>query len=269
VRGESLPEAVELHRDRYYRRDPELRIETVVEAESFVEEVGFAWALTDIRTPGPSLYVAVCARRDAVMPKNVQKDPEASHAWVLKDEALRRGKVFYAKLLRGRSTFVAPRLIPAFNALFGIPRAKEAESLSEDARAVLKVLRKEWEMASADLRGEAGIADRKRFSKAMDELQACMKVVPGEVLYVPKFTYIWSLAEGRFAAELKVKMPREKAVREIARAYLGSAGQTYRGELSSVTKLSRAEAGKGNHALVDEVFAVRIAPGIYRLASLD
>jgi hypothetical protein len=265
----SLPEDIELHRDRLYRRDPEIRVESVGDAERFVEDVGFAWALTDIRTPGPSLYVAVCARRDAVMPKNVQKDPEASHAWVLKDEALRRGKVYYAKLLRGRSTFIAPRLVPAFNALFGLPRAKEGEALSEDARAVLRVLRKEWEMASADLRDESGVKDRKRFTKAMDELQSRMKVVPGEVLYAPKFTYIWCLAEGRFAPDLKVKVARERAVKEIARAYLAAAGQTYRGELSSVTGLARAEAGKGNHALVDDGFAVRIAPGVYRLASLD
>jgi hypothetical protein len=265
----SLPEEVQLHRDRLYRRDPELRVETVGDAERFVEEVGFGWALTDVRTPGPSLYVAVCGRRDAVMPKNVQKDPEASHAWVLKDEALRRGKVYYAKILRTRSTFVAPRLIPAFNALFGLPKAKEAEVLSEEARAILRVLRKEWEMASADLREESGVKDRGRFSKAMDELQKSMKVVPGEVLYVPKFTYIWCLAEGRFGPDLKVKVTRERAVKELARAYLAAAGQTYRGELSGVTGLSRAEAGKGNHALVDEGFAARIAPGVYRLASLD
>ena len=85
------------YRDRMWRRDPELRVETVEQAERFIEEVGFAWALTDSRTKGPSLYIAVCGRRDAVMPRNVQKDPEASHAWVLKDELMRRGKVYYTR----------------------------------------------------------------------------------------------------------------------------------------------------------------------------
>ena len=64
------------------------------------------------RRPGPSLYVAVCGRRDAVMPRNVQKDGEASLTWNLKDEILRRGKMYYAKLVRGRATFIAPRMIP-------------------------------------------------------------------------------------------------------------------------------------------------------------
>ena len=35
------------------------------DAERFVEHVGFAACLTDSRRPGPSLYVAVCGRRDA------------------------------------------------------------------------------------------------------------------------------------------------------------------------------------------------------------
>ena len=68
--------------------------------------------MTDSRRSGPSLYVAVCGRRDAVMPRNVQKDPEASLTWTLKDEIMERGRVYYAKLARGRSMFLAPRMIP-------------------------------------------------------------------------------------------------------------------------------------------------------------
>jgi hypothetical protein len=44
---------------------------------------------------------------------------------------------------------------------------------------------------------------------------------------------------------------------------------TLRGELSSVTGLSRRDAGLGNHALVEEGFAERIAEGVYRLRDLD
>ena len=263
-----LPEEVEAHRDETWRREPELRVETAEEAERFVAGVGFAWTLTDARTPGPSLYVAVCGRRDAHMPHNVQKDPEASLAWVLKDEMMQRGRVYYAKLLRKRATLVARPLVPAFHALFGVPRRNESSAFSADARAILKVLRKEWEMGTADLRDESGVRDRARFTRAIEELQAAMKVVPGEVLYVPKFTYIWYLAEGRFAEELSVKMPRDRAVLEIARAYLAGAGQTARGELSRVTGLKRPEAGRANHRLVDEGFAERIAVGVYRCGLL-
>src|ERR671926_87171 len=214
----TLPEEVEAYRDRTWRREPESRVETAVEAEKLVESAGFCATMTDSRRPGPSLYVAVCGRRDAHMPRNVQKDPESSLTWVLKDELMRRGRVYYAKLTKGRSTFVARRLVPHFNALWGVPRRQEAAVLSPDARAVLKVLRREWEMATCDLRQESGVSDRTRFTRAMDELQRAMKVIPGEVLYEPWFTYIWTLAEGRFQKELAMKVKREDALREVARA---------------------------------------------------
>jgi hypothetical protein len=261
----SLPEEVETHRDRMWRREPDSRVEDAPGAERFIEAVGFCSAMTDARRPGPSLYVAVCGRRDAHMPRNVQKDPESSLTWVVKDEVMRRGRVYYAKLAKGRATFIAPRLVPHFNALWGVPHRKEGEALSADARAVLKVLRKEWEMATCDLREAARIPERARFTRALDELQRAMKVVPGEVVYEPWFTYIWTLAEGRFAQELSTKVKREVALREIARAYLYGAGMTARGELAKVTGLSRPDAGLGNRALVAEGYAERLDVGVYRL----
>ena len=48
--------------------------------------------MTDCRRPGPSLYIAVCGRRDAHMPRNVQKDPECSLTWTIKDEVIRKGR---------------------------------------------------------------------------------------------------------------------------------------------------------------------------------
>jgi len=264
-----LPEIVETYRDRLWRREESARVESAGEAERLVEDVGFCAAMTDARRPGPSLYVAVCGRRDAHMPRNVQKDPEASATWLLKDELMRRGRVYYAKLSKSRTWFAAPRLVSHFNALWGVPRRAEAGRLSDDARAVLRVLRREWEMATSDLRSEAKIADRARFYKALDELQRAMKVIPQEVLYEPCFTYIWTLSEGRFAEQLKTRVAREVALREVARAFLAGAGQTVRGELAKVTGLTRAEAGQGNRALVAEGFAVRIAEGVYRLSDFE
>jgi hypothetical protein len=266
----TLPEEVEAYRDRMWRREPEARVETAAGAEKLVESVGFCATMTDARRPGPSLYVAVCGRRDAHMPRNVQKDPESSLTWVLKDELMRRGRVYYAKLTKNRSTFVAPRLVPHFNALWGVARRDESKALSEDARAVLKVLRKEWEMATCDLRQASKMGtDRARFTRALDELQRTLKVIPQEVLYEPWFTYIWTLSEGRFAQELSVKVRRENALREVARAYLDGAGMTLLGELAKVTGLSRTDAGKGNHALVDEGYAERVERGVYRLADFE
>src|ERR1041384_4224458 len=264
-----LPEEIEVHRDRMWRRDPENRVEDVYAAERFIEEVGFCEALTDSRRPGPSLYVAVCGRRDAHMPRNVQKDPESRMAWTIKDEVMRRGKCFYGKVLRGRSTFIAPRRVPFFNALFGVPRRLEKTVLSSDAQVILKVMRREWEMGTRDLREVSGIVERARFDKAMTQLQKTLKIIPTEVLYEPTFTYIWSIPEARFADQLQAQVNREVALKEIARAYLVGAGMTVRGELARVTGIPSPQAGLGNWALVDEGFAERLGPGIYRLGGVE
>lgn len=262
----SIPEHIEEHRDGRWRREGARQVETAADAERFVEQVGFAACLTDSRKPGPSLYVAVCGRRDAVMPRNVQKDPEASLTWVTKDAVIKRGKVYYGKLARGKAMFLAPRMIPYFHAIWGLRKSEEPARLSPAAQAILKVLRREWEMATSDLRQDSGVMDRAAFTKAIDELQAALIVMPSEVLYVPKFTYIWTLAVGRFPDGLRQRIKREVALREIARCFLAGAGLTIPGELARVTGLSRTEAGLGNRALVKEGYATMLAPGLYQLA---
>ena len=260
-----LPEEIEDHRDQWWRREATRQVDCATEAERFIEHVGFAACLTDSRRPGPSRYVAVCGRRDAVMPRNVQTDPESSLTWVLKDELVARGKVYYAKLSRGKALFLAPRMIPYFHAIHGVRRNQESKRLSRHARAILKVLRREWEMATSDLRVDSGVRDRKTFNAALDELQAAMLVVPSQVVYQPKFTYIYELAVGRFPDHLTARVKRADAVREIARCFLTTAGMTIPGELARVAGLSRPEAGRGNRALVAEGFAEMLSPGTYRL----
>jgi hypothetical protein len=267
MRKVEILEEVEEYRDERWRRAGTRQVETPQQAERFIEEVGFATCLTDSRRPGPSLYVAVCGRRDAVMPRNVQKDPEASQTWLLKDDVIRRGKVYYAKLARGKAMFIAPRMIPYFNAIWGMKRSEEKSLLSPHALAILRVLRKEWEMSTSDLRTDAGVKSRAAFTKGLDELQAAMLVVPSEVYYQPKFTYIWTLGVGRFHEGLVKKVSRETALREIARCFLSCAGMTIPGELARVAGLSRPDAGRGNRALVAEGFATSPAQGFYKLTT--
>ena len=122
-------------------------------------------------------------------------------------------------------------------------------------------------MATSDLREDAGVKDRAAFTRALDELQAAMLVIPSEVYYLPKFTYVWSLAVGRFPDELRRRVRRDVALRDIARAFLTGAGMTVPGELARVTGLSRPAAGLGNRALVAEGFATSPSRGVYVLSN--
>jgi hypothetical protein len=267
-RAHLAPE-IEEFRDRCWCREATRQIATVADAERFIERVGVAACLTDSRRPGPSLYVAVCGRRDAVLPRHVQKDEEASTTWLLKDDLLRRGRVYDGKLARGRTLFIAPRMLPSFHALWGVKRREEPRRLSRSAQRVVRVLRREWEMGTADLREESGVTNRTAFARALDELQAAMIVVPSEVLYRPRFTYIWTLAVGRFPDALTRRVTRDRALREVARCFLAGAGLTIPGELARVTGLSRPDAGRGNRALVAEGYATMLSPGTYRLARME
>lgn len=196
---------------------------------------------------------------------------------------MRRGRVYYAKLAGGRSMFVAPRLISAFAAVWMPQKKDEPRTLTPTAQRVLKVLRREHELATADLRAESGFggtgvppvnraqdaratSNRAAFTRALDELQRTMKVIPQDVIYQP-FSYIWMLAEDRWPAELRKRVARKTALREIARAYLAGAGMTLPGETARASGLSRVEAGQGNHQLVDEGYAVRVRQGVYELVN--
>ena len=265
----NLPEEIENFRDRKWRREETLKIETALQLEAMIEDLGFCLALTDSRTNLPSVYIAVCGRRDAHSPTNVQKDYEMDLAWTLKDEVMMRGRVYYGKLIKGRAMFVAPRLVPAFNAVWGVPKRQEKEFFSPEAVRILKVLRKEWEMGNADLRREAKIESRAVLTKTLDELQRAMKVIPQEVLYKPTFMYIWTLAEARFPKQLAKTMTREEGLKEIARAFLRFGGMTERGELAKAVGITRKEAGLINRALVEEGFAERISVGVYQFKGFD
>jgi hypothetical protein len=106
-----LPEQIELHRDRMWRRDEDVRVESAVDADVLSK----TWALQIrySRRAGPSPYIAVCGRRDVSLPGNVQKDEGTRLTWYLKDEVMRRGLVNYAKLAGARSMFVASPLTRA------------------------------------------------------------------------------------------------------------------------------------------------------------
>lgn len=258
---------IEARRDRFWRRTEDLKVESVADAEKFIEEVGFCAALTDARTALPSLYIAVCGRRDAHKPKNVQKDYEMDLAWTLKDEIIARSRVYYGKVTKSQTLFIAPRLISDFNALYGVAKKDETTKLSANARVILKTLRREWESSSADLREESGISDRQTLTKSLDELQNRMKVVPSQVFYQPTFTYVWTTAESRFPKELAAKCSQETALKNICRAYLQTAGRAEVRQLAKLLNLKPLEINLGFLQLVEDGAAFIEDQGVYRLAS--
>jgi hypothetical protein len=133
MRPPLIPSDIEEYRDRRWRREDARRVETALDAERFVDQVGFAACLTDARRSGPSLYVAVCGRRDAVLPRRVRKDPETSLTWELKDELVRRQGLLPQARPR-QSDVSSPAPDPALPCVWGLRRSEERSQTGSRVR---------------------------------------------------------------------------------------------------------------------------------------
>jgi hypothetical protein len=223
-------ETIEAQRDQTFRRLPALRVGGRLRAVQFLEQAGLASLFTYRQINLPCLWVAVCGRRDPVFPQHSHHDPEIGLAWRLKDELPAAGRVFYAKLLRGKPTFVAWDLFPAVYRLFGPSRdylaAYRAGLLSPVAKAILDALHRQTPQETFALKLTTDLArpsQRRVFDAAMSELQHGLYICMREVRYDP-FTYVWDLVEARYAAPVReARRWREAAAaRAVLRRYLAA-----------------------------------------------
>jgi len=207
----------------------------------------------------------VCGRRDAVLPRHVQKDPETSLTWTLKDQLLRRGKVYTRSWARGKATFIAPRLLPYFNAIWGVRPSKRASSQYARARGAERVATRMGNGLDRSAQGVRCVGSN-RFTRALDELQAAMVVIPSEAVYLPKFTYLWTLAVSRFPDDLMQRsIATSRCARSRAHFSAAPADDTRRARARRriVAARSRTRQSRARR----EGYATMSAPGFYELAS--
>jgi hypothetical protein len=125
----SLPEEIEIHRDRLWRRDPEYRIEDVYSAERFLRRSGFVCTITPT---GPSLFVAVVEDGSHHRPGT---SVISVFGPTLKAKS-RDADDLFGKCVEGSDVYFA-FLISSFNSLLGCAKCGE-QVLSKDAQAISK-----------------------------------------------------------------------------------------------------------------------------------
>lgn len=215
-------------RDHTLRRLPRLRVRGPAHALRFINEVGLASLFATRGLNLPCLWLAVCGRREPQFPHHSHHDPEVGLAWNLKDQLPAEGKVFYAKLIRGKPTFVAWDVFPDVYRLFG-PRRDYLRQyrdglLSPNAKAILDALHRKRPQDTLALKLATNLArpsQRSQFDAAMAEVQQKLYVAMREARYDP-FTYVWDLVEARFperVAAARHRPPRE-AARALAQRYM-------------------------------------------------
>ena len=78
--------------------------------------------------------------------------------------------------------FLAPRMVPHFNAIWGLRKVDESAAPEPpDARDPEGASQRVGD-GTADLRADSGVKDRATFTRALDELQAAMLVIPEAVV---------------------------------------------------------------------------------------
>ena len=159
---------------------PFKRVKTGAQAASFIDTVGFCLLFPIKNAPLPSLYYAAAIRTDA------RWDKHAQLVWKWKDELPRKRRAFYAKVLKGRGTFLSLKLLPHFLAMHDTavdPDDAEAfyaaGRISHDAREIWEALAEHGPLPTLELRHACKMdskAGNKRFKKAMLELQGLLIV---------------------------------------------------------------------------------------------
>ena len=227
----------------------------------FINEVGLASLFATRGLNLPCLWVAVCGRRDPQFPHHSHHDPEVGLAWNLKDRLPADGKVFYAKLIRGKPTFVAWDLFPHAYRLFG-PQCDYLTQyrhglLSPASKAILDALHRKRPQDTFELKLATNLArpsQRRVFDAAMAEVQQRLYVAMREVRYDP-FTYVWDRVEARYPGPVALakQLRPHAAARHVARRYLASVIYATRAQIFSVI---------GNRSLAESAIADLIRAGV-------
>ncbi len=272
-------EAFERLRDRTFCRLPVLRVQGPVRAVRFINAVGLASLFATRSLNLPCLWVAVCGRRDPQFPHHSHHDPEVSLAWNLKDRLPAEGKVFYAKLIRAKPTFVAWDVFPDVYRLFGPQRdyLKHYRDglLSPAAKVILDALHRKRPQETFELKLATNLArpsQRRVFDAAMAEVQQKLYVAMRAVRYDP-FTYVWDLVDARFPAPVAAarrRRPREAAHR-LAQRYIESVIYATRAQLLSIlgdrSRLDQAVCDLVRDGVIDADCHIRGLPGRWLAAS--
>jgi hypothetical protein len=275
----ALLDTLEQLRDRTLRRLPHLRVQGPARAVRFINDVGLASLFATRGLNLACLWVAVCGRRDPQFPHHSHHDPEVSLAWNLKDQLPAAGKVFYAKLIRGKPTFIAWDLFPDVYRLFGPQHTYVKEFrdgvMSPAAKAILDALHRKRPQATFELKLNTNLArpsQRRVFDAGMAEVQQKLYVAMREARYDP-FTYVWDLVEARFPERVAAAQRHRlrAAAHTLARRYLAGVIYASRAQLQSVVgrrvRVDEVVTGLVREAVIDAEARIDGLPGRWLMAS--
>ena len=180
-----LAEIVRQHRAETFCTSPSLRISSINKAVSFINIRGFIyfWPIKGITLP--SLWVAAAGDR----PVADEHDDPGHITWNWKDSLLGKKKVYYARILRRKNTFISLEMLPYFYCLtpnYGdwvtdYLEQYQQGSMTAPARSIYEALLREGPLNTIMLRKASrltGEAAAGLFARALDDLMIEFKILP-------------------------------------------------------------------------------------------
>ncbi len=242
---EYTPQAFQAFHQRTFHYEPGNRLASIDEAVSYINERGFIffWPHKGVRFP--SLWTATAGDR----PVPDEHDDPGHITWDWKDKLLGKRRVYYARLVKKRNTFVNLQLAPYFYALS--PNYGDFENdyheqyrlgnLPMEAKSVYEALLKEGPLDSLALRKTSRLSSTEsdgRFNKALETLQVEMKVLPVGIAEVGawRYAFIYDIV-ARYYPEIETQagqIDEYEARRHLIMTAMRSLGYATEAEIRSL-----------------------------------
>ena len=225
------------YRSQTFRTAPGLQLQSVEEAEEFVNQRGFVFFWPNKGFEFPSLWSAVAGAR----PVADEHDDPGHITWGWKDDSLGKKRWYYGRVLKHRNAFISLELLPYFYALspnYGEPADDyliqyEQGQLRPESKWVFEALLQEGPLDTIALRKAARLANREsdgRFNYALDNLQMDFRIIPIGVAPVGawRYAFIYECTYRHFpdifqrVIELNLSEPAARC--KIAQSYLQTVG---------------------------------------------
>jgi Winged helix DNA-binding domain len=215
----------------------------------------------------PSLWEAVAGTPEITWSTRDEEgrflefSPEFGRVWSWKDELPERRLVCVGKHVRGRSTLVSLRVLPALIASRGEPN-----DLSPLEQELVDFLADQGPCSTADL-PDLVAHERKRVARAVDRLQRLLVLTTAGAQERAQGwpAVIVDILARRYAKHLHRLPEPEDARARLAEIILRSARELSAADLAAVVGCTRKEAGTTLDRLVDEGLAGRRDEGEFLL----
>ncbi len=252
----TLDELMEL-RKRRFRQTSDTRCQYEEDALQFINDIGYCLLIGSVDADLPNLMEA------SVQPGHDPWAETPSHIWWDLKQTLPARKVcYYAKVLRGRGTFISWACFPYFYALYSTGSDYmddyRAGTLSRDEKRILDLIAEHPDISSKELRRKFGPIG-KDTSRAMDRailpLQETFKITVSGGSTEGWSLHNWSLVQDwvprEYLDEARAITPQD-ALKELIVHYVRMSIAASIGDIAWLFRRKRKEISALVHELLAE-----------------